>query len=180
MKKPILIAAMVALGALMLVAAGCGGKKKADATTVEQTQAADTTAATTEATTTEETDTDSTSTESSGDSTGDCQEFSKAISDVGTEFSQALSGTGNTDISKAAGAFDEMAQKAPAEIKDDFQTIDDAFQKMADALQGVDLSGGKTPDAATLQKLQKLGTEIDQAKLTAAQTNISQWVTANC
>ena len=50
--------------------------------------------------------------------------------------------------------------------------------KIADALEGVKPSG--TPDAATLAKLQKLSTEIDQAKLTAASAHISAWVQKNC
>src|SRR4029077_9280514 len=101
----------------------------ADTTTAAvTTEATDTT---TEATTTESTDTDATTTGSGG--TGapsqECKDFATAASSVGTQFSQALSGSGNADIAKASAAFDELTAKAPDDIKDDFQTIDDAFKK---------------------------------------------------
>src|SRR5262249_53426696 len=124
--------------------------------------------------------TDQTTTSSGGGSSADCQSFAKAAEDVGSQFSQALSGTGNADMGKAAAAFAALTDKAPSDIKPDFQTINDAFQKMASALKGVDLRGGKTPDASTLAKLQQLSSQIDQAKLTAGETHISPWVTQNC
>jgi hypothetical protein len=163
-RKPITILALVALCALVLVAAGCGGKKKAAATTTAATTSA---AATTEAATTAE----ATTTEAtSGNVSKDCQTFATAAQKVGQDFSAAVSGT-NANVDKAAKEFDDLTAKAPEAIRPDFQTIDDAFKKLASAF-----NGGK-PDAA---KLQKLSTEIDTAKLTQASQNISTWVTKNC
>ncbi len=73
-----------------------------------------------------------------------------------------------------------FADKAPDDIKDDFQTLADVYSKIADALDGVDTSPGSTPDPAALAKLAKLSTEIDTAKLAAASTNISTWTSQNC
>jgi hypothetical protein len=175
-RKPISIAVLMVLCALLLVAAGCGGKKKTESTTAPTA----TSAPPVVATDTTSTPPATTAASGGGGSTADCQSFAKAASQVGTQFSQALSGTGGADISQASKAFATLADKAPDAIKGDFQTINDAFAKMAGALKGVDLSGGKTPDAATLAKLQQLGTEIDQTKLTKAETDISTWVTQNC
>ena len=68
----------------------------------------------------------------------------------------------------------------PEEIRADFQTINEAFGTLVEALKGVDLSGGKTPDAATLAKLQQAMAKIDQAKVTAANAHITAWVQQNC
>jgi hypothetical protein len=43
-----------------------------------------------------------------------------------------------------------------------------------------DIKPGQTPSAEALAKLQKLSTQIDQAKLTAASAHISAWVQKNC
>jgi hypothetical protein len=164
-RKPIPVLALAVLCALVLVAAGCGGKKKSAS---PATNAASTTAA---ATTTDSTETESSDTTSdSGSSSKDCQEFASAASKIGQDFSEAVSGT-NANIDKAAKEFDELTAKAPDEIKPDFRTIDDAFKKLAGAF-----NGGK-PDVA---KLQKISTEIDTAKLTQASQNISNWATKNC
>ena len=47
---------------------------------------------------------------------------------------------------------------------------------VAEALGGVDVGAGETPDPAALAKL----AQIDAAEATAASTNISTWVTENC
>ena len=46
---------------------------------------------------------------------------------------------------KAADAMQKFADEAPEDIQDDFQTLADAYSKIADALDGVDLSSGDTP-----------------------------------
>ena len=74
----------------------------------------------------------------------------------------------------------EFADKTPADIRPDFQEVADAYAKIADALKGVDLSAGKTPSPEVLAKIVKLSSELDQAKLTKAETNISAWASKNC
>ena len=41
----------------------------------------------------------------------------------------------------------KFADEAPEDIRDDFQTLADAYSKIADALDGVDLGSGETPPA---------------------------------
>jgi hypothetical protein len=168
------------LAALMLVAAGCGGGSKNSAAT---TEAATTEAATTEAATTEETTTteaattEATTTSALGGlvASGKC----KDLANLEQKYSQALSGQGGAgDLKTTVQVVQEFADDAPSEIKSDFQTFADYLKKIYDAVGNV--KPGQTPDAATLQKLQKLGTSIDPQKLTKASQNITAWVTKNC
>ena len=181
-RKTILALALTVLAALMVVAAGCGGggKKNASATT----EAATTEAATTEATPTEEVTTteEATTTEATTTpgiaSAANC----KGLADLGSElakFSAAVGGGGNGEaLKKQAELFKEFADKAPSDVRADFQVIADYFSKIADAIGN--LKPGQVPDSATIAKLQKLGTEIDQVKVTKASQNITAWAAKNC
>ena len=165
--------AALLVAALALVAAGCGGSSdeaSSDTTTAETTTEVTTTA---EMTTTEQT-----STESSGAGaaalTGKCAE----LAGLGSKLSAAMGGqdTGVADVSQL---FDELADQVPDEIKADWQVLAKNFQKIAEALKGVDLTSG-TPDAATLAKLQKLSTTIDSQEVRRAAAHIDVWVRKNC
>ena len=105
-----------------------------------------------------------------------CREFVKFAS----ELSDALLGKGDTDMQAAADAMQKFAGQAPTEVRDDFKTLADAYSKIANALQGVDLSSGQTPSAAVIAKLAKLSHAIDSTKLAHASANISAWTTKNC
>jgi hypothetical protein len=194
--KAIWIVFVLALGLLAFAATGCGGGgtetvtetvtvSSSDTTTEETTTEEETTTDEEETTTEEETETDETETEATGtDTTPDlsfisnenCRQFVQFAS----EFSQALSGTGDTDVQEAADTMQKFADEAPEDIRDDFQTLADAYSKIADALEGVDLSSGQTPDAGTIAKLAQLSQEIDSTELTEASQNISDWTQENC
>jgi len=208
--KAIWVLCAVALGALVLVTAGCGGgggtttvTVAADTTTEETTTEAETTTeedttteeettteaetTTEESTTEEETTTEGTDTETSETDTTtspdlsfisneNCRQFVKFASD----FSQAMSGTGDTDIKQAADEMQQFADEAPEDIRDDFKTLADYYSKIADALDGVDLSSGQTPSADVIAKLTQLSQEIDTQKATAAGQHISEWTQQNC
>jgi hypothetical protein len=201
------IVCALALAVIALAASGCGGGGTETVTVTETVSAGDTTATDTtsteetttdeETTTEEETTTDEeavttdegtttdetgTDTEAAGTtpdlsflSSDKCREYVQLIS----SYASALSGAGGTDTERAAQALQDVADQAPDEIRDDFQTLADAYSKIADALKGVDLSSG-TPDASAIAKLQKLSQEIDEQKVTQASTNISTWLTKNC
>ena len=55
----------------------------------------------------------------------------------------------------------KFADEAPEDIRDDFQTLADAYAKIADALDGVDLGSGDTPPAEAIAKLAQLSQDID-------------------
>jgi hypothetical protein len=177
---PLLVIASFAL--LVFAFAGCGGDDEsasgdtvATETTTTETEDTDTETTETETTETETTETETTeATETDADSdfasSENCQEFAK----IGAQVSQALTGT--SDVGQIKEAFDELAAAAPDDIKADFETLADYMTQVADALQGVDLTSGQTPDPSALAKLQG----IDATKATAASTNISKWVSENC
>jgi hypothetical protein len=179
-RRLVTLLVVACFGMFVFAAAGCGGDDDSSAsadteltetTTTEETTEEETTEE--ETTETEDTDTtDTTETSASDDfaTSENCQEFAK----IGSEISGALTGTTDPDQIKAA--FDDLAAAAPDEIKADFETLADYMSQIADALGGVDLSSGQTPDPSALAKLQSL----DATAATAAGQNISKWVTENC
>ena len=160
---------------LVVAAAGCGGSKKSSAPPTTTTTTEPTTTTTTEATTTTSSATTTTSGTGSFATAANC----KQLSDLGTQFSQVVTGA-KGDIAKQAAAFKALADKTPEAIRPDFETIADAYTKIAGDLKGVDLSSGKVPDAATIAKISKLGAEFSGPKFTQAIHNIEAWVTKNC
>ena len=166
---------------LVVAAAGCGGSKKSSAPPTTTTE--ETTTTTTEATTTTSseatTTTSSPATTTSGTGSFATAANCKQLSDLGAQFSQAMTGA-KGDIGKQAALFKALADKTPEEIRPDFETIANAYSQIAGDLKGVDLSSGKVPDAATLAKITKLGAEFSGPKFTQAIQNIEAWVTKNC
>jgi hypothetical protein len=184
-RRPVQILVFLLLATAVLAAAGCGSKKSASsATTTTTTEMTSTTETTTTDTTA--TDTTATTTTSGTDtsaaaalgalaSSGNCKSFA----DLGAAFSSALTGAGG-DPQKEAQLFQQFVDQAPSDIKADMQVIADDFSKIADALKGVDLSSGKTPDPAALAKIAALQGSLDQQKLATAEQHITAWATANC
>jgi hypothetical protein len=158
---------------LVLAAAGCGKKKSSTSTTTTTTESTTTTTAATETTTT------SSGTTTSAAGLGALAANCKQLSDLGTAFSQAFQGA-NGDVQKQAQVLKEFADKTPADIRPDFETLADAFTQIAGALKGVNLSSGQTPDAATLAKLMALSQKFQNAKFQAAVKNIEAWAANNC
>lgn len=159
---------------LALVAAGCGGDSN------ESAGDAETTVATVE-TTDDDTMTDDSAaaTDDDADDTvelsGKCAEFA----DISTRIGESLSGdTANLD--EAADLFDEIADEVPDEIREDYQVIADNFSKIAEALEGVDLTSGETPSPEALAKLQEVTASMDSAEVQQASENIQAWVEENC
>jgi hypothetical protein len=182
--KSIGVLVVTMVGGLALVAAGCGGdgNKSAETTTATTapatTEAATTEAATTEAATTEAATTEATTTSSSLSGLASAKNC-RDLASLSQKFSTAFSGSANgADVKRQAALFEEFADKAPTDIRADFKVIADYFSKIADVVGS--LKAGTTPDPATVAKLQKLSTEVDQAKLTQASQHITDWVQKNC
>ena len=167
--------AALLLAALALFVAGCGGDDGGDSassdTAVVETEATDDDATETEADDATETD----ATEDDGELGGECAEFAG----LGAKLQGAF-GSGSGDIESVSEVFDELAERVPEEIREDYQVLADNFKEFAEALEGVDLSSGETPDAETLAKLQEAATSMDQPEVQQASENIEAWVTANC
>lgn len=174
--------AALLVAALALVAAGCGGssdESSSDTTTVAAettTEETTTEETTTEATTEETATTEEATTDDSGMAalTGKCAE----LAGLGSKLAAAMGGQ-ETGVANVSRLFDELADEVPDEIKADWQVLAQNFQKIAEALQGADLSSG-TPDAATLAKLQKLATTLDSQEVQQAAAHIEAWTKKNC
>jgi hypothetical protein len=153
--------------------AGCGGSKESAGTTTRaggfSTVEATTTQGTTPATTPKTTPTSTLA------SAKDC----KDLEELGRKFSSAFSGAANSqNLKKEAELLKQFAERTPSDVRADFRLVADYMSKVADAVG--DIKPGQTPSAEALAKLQKLSTQIDQAKLTAASAHISAWVQKNC
>lgn len=158
---------VLAVVGLLLVGGGCGGDDEGggDADTVVAT--------------------DTTGTEvpeSEGEDAvpltpGDCQELSNAS----TAFTQALGAAGSgTDLGDAADAFEAFADRVPGEIRDDYQTLADAFATYAEALREIDLEPGTAPSPEQAAELAQAFASIDQQRVAAASERISTWSSTNC
>jgi len=166
----------LALGALVLAAAGCGGGGKSASSTTTTTETT-TTAAQSSTTTTTTASSGSTTTGANVSgiaSASNCRE----LADLSAKLGQAFGGTPSGDSKKYAAFLKAYADRAPAEIRPDFQTLADAYGKIAGALG--DYTPGQQPSAAELAKLMKAVQGLDQAKITQAGQNISAWVQKNC
>lgn len=155
---------MLLLAVLALAAAGCGGDDDGDEA-----------AGTTETAIVEETGTtdDDSTTEDAGSALeGECAE----LAGISARLQQALTGSGELN----ADAFDELADEVPEEIRDDYEVLAANFRELAEALEGVDLSGGQTPSAEDLAKLQELSQTFDDPDVQQAAENIEAWARESC
>jgi hypothetical protein len=148
------------------VGAGCGGD---DSDTAGDT---DTVVTETEGITAEDTTTDD-----GAFATSECSSLVAAAASVATAFSA----TGDTgDLEDAQAQVEELADNAPAEIRDDLQVLVDAYDEFAEVLDDVDIEPGETPTAEAIQELQAAIVSIDQAEVTEAAANVNVWTSANC
>ena len=168
-RRVALFALLALLGAIALLAAGCGGgsdESSGSETTIETTT----------------TETDTTGAETTTDNTNMNAFASKDclnLASVSAKFAQAAGATGS-DPETTAKLFDELVAKAPDEIKDDLQVLSEAMAEVSAALKGVNLTSGTAPDPATLKKLQELGTKFSDPKYQQASANIEAWAKKNC
>ena len=166
----LVLGALVAV--LALLAAGCGGDDSDEAS-----DAADTAVVETDSMDDAE-DTDTTAT-ATGDADevlgGECAEFAG----LGAKLQSAFGG-GSGDLDSASEVFDELADRVPEEIREDYRVLADNFKQFADALKDVDLTSGETPSPETLAKLQQAASSMDQPEIQQASENIEAWVQENC
>jgi len=151
-----LICAVLA-GLLLVVAPGCGSKKKSAATTK---------ATTTEAMTTNQATTSSGGTALSGN---DCQKLAAASQTVG----KVVGGNVPNDINAQVARLQALAKVAPAAVKGDFQVLADAGAKFAQ----LGLKSGQQPTPAQVQQLMA---GLDIPALTQASQHLAAWAKANC
>jgi hypothetical protein len=179
-RRLVTLLVVACFGMFVFAAAGCGGDDDSSAsadteltettTTEESTEDETTEEETTETEDTDTTDTTETSASDDFATSENCEEFAQ----IGAQVSEAITGT--ADVDEIKSAFDELAAAAPDEIKADFEVLAEYMGAVAEALGGVDVGAGETPDPSALAKL----SQLDATEATTASTNISKWVTENC
>jgi hypothetical protein len=161
--------------ALVVAVAGCGGSKKSTTTTTTTTTttaAAETTTTTTNAATT--TTAAGTATGLAGlGALGKCS----ALVSLAEAYAQAIAGTGG-DPAKEAGVLQDYANKAPSDIRADFQVLAAAWAKFATQYKGFSTADLTNP--ANLAKMQAALKPLESSDVQAASQHISTWVQNGC
>jgi hypothetical protein len=180
-----LVALAAVAAAFVVAAAGCGGSSSSSssgATTTAASGGTDTTRSSTD-TTSSSTDTtggngtSSSTTSSSGTASGSLTKSCLDFAGASSKIAQAFASSGKNDPEALKSYMAALADKAPASIKADFQTLADAFGKYADALKGVNL---QSPSASDIQKFQKVAGSVNTPEVQKAEQNISAWVKGGC
>ncbi len=156
--------------ALAFVAAGCGGgddESASDTTAITET--------TTDGTTTDDEDETSDTDDSGTIASDDCLELGSAAAALG----QAFSGSGG-DEDDVSELYDELAERAPDEIKGDLEILASAWTEIAAALEDLDLQAGEVPSGDQLQEYQAALASVSTPEVTAASERISAWAEENC
>ena len=173
---------LAVLLALTLVAAACGddddaaGDRSGNETTQDEGGA-------------DQAGTDEGGTEPDGDAASgalpddffseDCQQAYDSFLAVQTKLGVAFTGeTG--DIEEARASIDALADNAPDEIADAFETFAAQMGVFFDALADIDLEPGAQPTAEQMSQLIEIGETVDEAALEEAGNEISTYFEDVC
>jgi hypothetical protein len=138
---------------------------------------------------TDEADTDQGGTEPDGDAASDdlpdeffsedCQEVYNAFLGAQTQLSSAFTGQVG-DIEEAQAGLDALAENAPDEVADAFETWAAEMSVFFDALAEIDLAPGGQPTAEQLGELVQISETVDEAALEEAGEEISAYFEEVC
>jgi hypothetical protein len=158
-------AAIPALLAVALIAAGCGGGGGSDSSSTPSPQS---TAAAGSS--------DSASSSSGGSS------FCTRLQAAGSKLGSVLSGAGGASGSAASvkQELDQLAAAAPASIRQDVQVVDAQFSKVVTAIKSSGVDVGATTDPEGMAKLQQVLASVNSSSLAKANTHIAAWIKSNC
>jgi hypothetical protein len=161
-----LLKAGLSAGAALLLLTACGGSDDGQSDAAGSSSAGSSSSAAA-----------SSGAEASGStSDADVQQFCTDAEAVFSQISDGLDAAQPTDLvpalDQAVSAFDQI--EPPAEISADWDTAQQSFVGLRQAVAGADLT---TPEGQA--SVQQAVTEL-QAQAGDAQTNIDNWVTANC
>ena len=173
-----------ALGAAVLLLAGCGGLNPDAAGTTEKTDTSAAGKASSSKTTGDKTSSSKTTTSGGGTSAAGLSDGCQKVAAMSAVLLKAIGageGGGNKNsLAKTAKAYRSLAAKVPKEIRPAFRTLATAYAQYAVALKGVDLSSGTATNPKTAAKLKKATKSLDTKSLSAANTQIAAWAKENC
>ncbi len=176
---------LAALFALALVAAACGDDDSddqgGDETTQEDTGTAEADTA--------EAGTDEGVTEPDGDAASgdlpdnffseDCQQAYDSFLEVQTQLGAAFTGQAG-DIEAAKDSVEALADNAPDEVADAFETFAAEMGVFFDALADIDMTPGSQPTAEQMSQLIEISETVDEAALEEAGEEISAYFEDVC
>lgn len=110
---------------------------------------------------------------------GDCREYYEAFEDAGTTSSPEDIAT----FGDLADFMEEVADRVPSDISDDFEVLARAYRAVADGMGGFDFTdpsamAAMTPEQA--QRMQASMSRLDEAEFQAAADNISKFFEEEC
>ncbi|HLT17604.1 MAG TPA: hypothetical protein VK007_12960 [Acidimicrobiales bacterium] len=115
---------------------------------------------------------------------GECMAFAQAMMVVGAPMASMFGGGDmEAEIEQAGEYFAEVAKNVPAELKEDFDVLAEAFEAFAKGLAdaGIDFEDPATftnPDA--MAKLEPAMKALESPRFEAAGENIERWLDENC
>jgi hypothetical protein len=116
-----------------------------------------------------------------GDLSGDCLRAAQAM---GAVIAIAFGG-GDTDIDEAREQLEELADNAPDELEDDFDTVAEYYEAYAEALEDAGYDPEDPPSSAAEQQrmaaaLGEALEELDDEEFQEASDNVSEWLDEEC
>ena len=176
---------------LALAVVGCGSKKDDTASSGDQSEKQSVANPDASSTTTSEPE-GSGSGSSGGSSTtadsgglgglngisGDCLSSYQAFSALVAEPLGFITGATQEQLDQFEQDTKDLEGKVPAEVKDDFKTVADAYKAYAQALKDIDFGDLFNPD--TRQKFEDANAKIASPEVHEAQQRVQDYFVANC
>lgn len=113
---------------------------------------------------------------------GDTQAYCNEIKDVQSTF-EAFEQQDADALKSALASLQTLGDEAPAEIKDEWDTLQEGFKALSDALEGVDLEALQDDPAKAMEAMEAMGKameDIDQDALEAAGDKIAEHAQDKC
>ena len=113
----------------------------------------------------------------------DCTEAAQAMSEAVQAVPQALTGgVDSAALQQQVDTLQALAEAAPAEIAEDFQTVVGGLANFLQILvdSGYDPSSGQPPPPEVLSELQTASSELSSADFQGAVTRVQTWFQENC
>jgi hypothetical protein len=171
---PTIVRVLTVLLVIGGVLAGCGGDDDdgGDAATSETTEASDAG---------DDDDGGNLDDELAALGTGECRDAAEAFLSAAEGALGFLDGP-DSQMDDAVDQLRAFADVAPDEIKDDFETVVDAYGELAEAFADLDFdpSSGEAPSDEVMQQLEEIGSRFQESDLQEASDNISAWFDEHC
>lgn len=163
-KKSAAIAALLMAG-LMLVGTACGGSSsKSNESSSSSGSSSETTA----------------KSSGGGGDAGSCSDLFNKSEELASKMDAAMANStgASSDLSSMVSSLEAFTSSVPSAIRDDWKTIVSAFKSYAETTKGIDMNN--LTDPATIEKLTKAASSMDDAKFQKASENLDAWVAKNC